>query len=84
MTIPFVLACLWCIAANFAAMVPSRRSHWPAAFVLLASGIPILIWLYFENGPWFALIFLAAGVSMLRWPVLYLVRWLKRIGGHTD
>ena len=36
MTIPFVLACLWCIAANFAAMVPSRRSHWPAAFVLLA------------------------------------------------
>ncbi|MDF0599749.1 DUF2484 family protein [Psychromarinibacter sp. C21-152] len=84
MSLPFILACLWCIAANFAGMLPSRRSHWPAAYTLIALGLPILAWLYLEDGPWFALVFLIAGMSILRWPVRFLFRWLNRTLGTKE
>jgi hypothetical protein len=76
--IPAALAFLWLIAANVAAMLPSRDRHWRAAYVLIALGIPLLGWVTWENGPWWGLAFLAAAVSVLRWPVLYLGRWVLR------
>ena len=73
-----ILACLWLVAANVLAMIPSRDNHWRRAYGLIAVGVPILGWVTLQNGPWIALLFLAAGMSVLRWPVIYLTRWLRR------
>jgi hypothetical protein len=77
MTEPLALALVWLIVANVIAMLPSRDHHWRAAYVLIAVGIPILGWITWTNGPILGLIFLAAGMSVLRWPVYFLVRWVK-------
>ncbi len=77
MTLSLTLACLWAIAANVIAMVPSRRNHWPAAYLLTALGIPLLGYITLQHGPWIALLCLAAGASILRWPVWYAIRWLR-------
>ena len=78
MNLSLIAACLWAIAANVSAMFPSRRKHWPAAIVLILFGIPILGWVTYENGPLWGLLALAAGMSVLRWPVVFLWRWLRR------
>jgi hypothetical protein len=57
-------------------MLPNRI-HWPAAYVLIALGIPLVGWVTYQNGPVIGMIVLAGGVSILRWPVIYLFRWLK-------
>ena len=81
MTLPFGLACLWLIVANLIAMLPSRDHHWRAAYVLIALGVPLLGWVTWELGPVVGLVLLAAGASILRWPVVYLWRWLRRQTG---
>ena len=78
MTPSLIAICLWAIAANVAAMFPSKRKHWPSAIVLIAVGIPILGWVTYENGPLWGLLALAAGMSILRWPVFFLWRWVRR------
>lgn len=78
MTASLVAACLWAIAANLAAMIPSRRNHWPQAMVLIATGIPILGWVTWTNGPFWGLAVLAAGASLLRWPIFRLWQHLRR------
>ncbi|MGI9370317.1 MAG: DUF2484 family protein [Ruegeria sp.] len=77
MSISIVLACLWGLTANVLAMIPSNDNHWTRAYILIAIGIPILGYVTYENGPLIGLIFLAAGMSVLRWPVIYLTRWTK-------
>lgn len=72
-----ILACLWGLAANLIGMVPSKRNHWPQAYVLIAVGIPILGYVTYQHGPWIGLLVGAAGVSVLRWPALYAWRWMK-------
>ncbi len=74
---PVLLAFLWCILANVIAMFPSKHKHWPSAYVLITFGVPILVWVYVSDGIVFGLIFTLAGVSILRWPVRYLLRWLR-------
>ena len=78
MTLSLILACFWALGANLAAMIPSRDNHWRRAYVLIACGIPLLGFVTYENGPVVCLIALAAGMSMLRWPVIYLGRWMRR------
>ena len=73
--------CVWLIAANVMGMVPSRDNHWARAYVLIALGLPLLGYIIFENGLLVGLAFLVAGVSILRWPVIYLGRWLRQIFG---
>ena len=75
--ISIVLFCFWIVAANVVAMFPSRDHHWRAAYVLIAVGIPLLGYLTWQNGPAIGLIGLVAGMSVLRWPVIYLTRWIK-------
>jgi hypothetical protein len=76
--IPLVLACIWLITANVMAMFPSRDHHWRSAYALIAIGIPLVGWVTYENGPLIGLLLLAAGASVLRWPVIYLWRWVRR------
>lgn len=79
MSASLILACLWCVLANVIGMFPSKKKHWPAAYVLISFGIPLVAFVVWENGIWFGLVALVAGASILRWPVLFLLRWLKSI-----
>ena len=78
MTLPLALCLVWLISANLIGMLPSRDLHWRAAYGLIAIGLPLLLWLVW-SGDWVAslLIALAAG-SVLRWPLIYLARSLRR------
>lgn len=82
MTLSLILACLWAVVANLLAMLPSRDNHWRLAYGLIGSGIPLLGFVTLQNGPWIGLLVLGAGMSVLRWPVIYLSRWLRRRGGR--
>lgn len=84
MTPSLIAACLWAVTANVLAMTPSRDNHWRRAYALIALGIPLLGWVTYENGPWIGLIVLVAGMSVLRWPVIYLSRWLRARFGAGD
>ncbi|QYK40672.1 MAG: DUF2484 family protein [Paracoccaceae bacterium] len=81
MTPALAAACLWAIVANLAAMLPSRCNHWPQAMVLIATGIPILGWVTWTNGPFWGIAVFAAGASLLRWPLFHLWRHLRRRAG---
>lgn len=78
MSASLVAVFLWAIAANVLALIPSRDNHWSRAYVLIGVGLPLLGWVTVENGPRVGLLVLVAGMSMLRWPVLFLWRWLRR------
>ncbi|MDR9395538.1 DUF2484 family protein [Roseovarius sp. SYSU LYC5161] len=77
MNLSLILACLWAIGANVLAMIPSRDNHWRRAVVLIVIGVPLLGFLTWQNGPWIGLAGLLAGMSVLRWPVIHLGRWLR-------
>jgi len=80
MNLSLILAALWAVIANVLAMTPSKDNHWRRAYFLIAIGIPILGYVTYENGPWYGLAVLLAGMSVLRWPLIYLGRWLRRVG----
>lgn len=84
MSLSLTLAALWAAAANILAMIPSRDHHWRRAYVLIATGIPILGHVTWQHGPWVGLLVLAAGMSVLRWPVYYLAAWMKRRTGLSQ
>lgn len=71
-------ALIWLIAANVIGMLPSRDHHWRNAYMLIAVAVPILIWLAYAKGLLWAIAFLLAAGSVLRWPVIYLARWIKQ------
>lgn len=71
-------ACLWLIAANLIAMLPSRDQHWRAAYGLIAVGVPILGWVTMTGGPLWGLAVLIGGASVLRWPLVRLWRRVAR------
>lgn len=77
MPVSLVLACLWALIACLAGMAP-QRFHWPAAWALIACGIPLLGWVTLQAGPFWGLVFLAAGASVLRWPLIRAGRGLHR------
>ena len=77
MSLSLILACLWAFIANVMAMFPSKDNHWSNAYRLIAVGIPIVGYVTWQHGPWLGLLVLAAGMSVLRWPVIYLSRWIK-------
>lgn len=75
--ISILLAGLWVVAATVIALMP-QRTHWPGAVVLIVTGVPLLGYLTYENGPLAGLLGLAAGASVLRWPLFYLGKWLRQ------
>jgi len=77
-SLSLTLACLWAVVANILAMTPSKDYHWRNACILIAVGIPIVGYVVMQHGPWIGLLVLAGGCSVLRWPVIYLGRWVGR------
>ncbi|RYH02686.1 DUF2484 family protein [Salipiger sp. IMCC34102] len=76
-----ICAGLWLVAANVRAIFPSRDRHWRFAYVMIAIGIPLLGWVTLEAGPIVALLFMAGGASVLRWPIFH--AW-RRLRGRRD
>lgn len=79
MTLSLILAAVWALVANILAMTPSKDHHWRNAYFLIAIGIPIVGFVTYQHGPWIGMLVLAGGMSVLRWPVIYLTRWIKRM-----
>ncbi len=80
MTTSLILGFLWVILATAIALMP-RRIHWPGAVGLIATGIPLLGYITWENGPLVGGVALVAGASILRWPLFRLASWLRRLAG---
>ena len=85
MSLPMILALVWLVTANVIAMFPSpKRQHWPSAYALIAVGLPLLAWRVATDGWVAGAVFFLAAASVLRWPVRYLLRWLRGlIGGNA-
>lgn len=79
MTTSLTLACVWALVAGLVAVLP-RRIHWPAAIALIGTGIPLLGWVTYQNGPVWGLVVLAGGASVLRYPLLHLLKKMGREG----
>jgi len=84
MSLPLILAFLWLIVANVVAMFPTRDHHWTNAYILIAVGIPILGWVTYDQGPIWGMLVLAGGASVLRWPLVYVWRWIKAKAGLQE
>lgn len=85
MSISLVLACVWALVANVLAMTPSKDYHWRNAYILIGIGISLLGFVTWQNGPLVGLVVLVAAMSVLRWPVVYLTRWIKsRVKGDVE
>lgn len=78
MSTSLILAALWVISASVIAMLPSKDRHWRAAYGLATLGVPIVIGVFWQDGVWLGLLVLAAGMSVLRWPVIHLWLWVRR------
>ena len=76
------LGCAWLIVANVLALLPSRDNHWARAYGLIALGVPLLGYITYTNGPLLGVVFLIAGASILRWLVIYLASWTRRLFGR--
>lgn len=71
-------ACCWIILAAILAAIPSKDNHWRRAYLLMALGAPILVWVYMSDGLYWGLAFTVAMISVFRWPLRYLVAWILR------
>ncbi|MEM6385107.1 MAG: DUF2484 family protein [Pseudomonadota bacterium] len=69
----------WFVAANVIGMFPSMYKHWPQTYVLVAVGVPILLWLFWADGLLLGLLVSAGARSILRWPLRFALRWVGRI-----
>ncbi|MDF1620161.1 DUF2484 family protein [Pseudothioclava nitratireducens] len=79
MTHALLAACLWALIATVIALGP-RRFHWPAAWALIATGVPIVGWVTWQHGAVLGFLVLAGGMSVLRWPLRYMLRALRNPG----
>lgn len=79
MSLSLILALVWLIAANVIGMVPSKKKHWPQAYAMIALGLPLLGWVFWENGAVIGGLVMLGACSILRWPVRFFVRWLRRL-----
>ncbi|MFA9232434.1 MAG: DUF2484 family protein [Microgenomates group bacterium] len=72
-------AMIWLTVVNVIGLLPSRDHHWRAAYVMIALGVPLLVWLIWQSGVWRGLAFVLAAASVLRWPMRYAWRWLRKV-----
>ena len=69
--------CLWVVAAWLLMVTLTARQSWPAAYGLIAVGVPLVAWLWVADGWAAALLGLGVMGAVLRWPVRYAWRWLR-------
>lgn len=81
MSLSLTAAFIWLIVANLRAMFPSKDQHWKFAYAMIAIGLPIVVAVALEHNIWLALVLLGMGAWIMRWPVIYLWRWIKRVAG---
>ena len=77
-----ILALVWMVVVNIRAMFPSKDNHWKFAYAMIAIGVPILIWVYLDHGFLLAGVLLLGAMWVMRWPVIYLSRWIRRQVGQ--
>ncbi len=78
MTSPLILIGLWVVLAFAMAAMPSTDNHWRRAYVLIAVGLPLTIWIFWADGFWMGVVALLVGGSVLRWPVYFLWQRVKQ------
>ena len=72
-----IALCLWVVAAWLLMVTLTARQSWPAAYGLIAVGLPLLVWLGMSMGWGWALVGAATMALVLRWPLRYLLRWMR-------
>lgn len=77
-----IAALVWMVVVNIRAMFPSKDNHWKFAYAMIAIGVPILIWVYLDHGLLLASVLLLGAMWVMRWPVIYLSRWIRRQVGQ--
>ena len=78
MSLPLILSCLWVVIAHIGSLLPTKDYHWRFAYVLMAVGFPLLIWVIMTDGWIFGLMLIFAAASVFRWPLYYLWKYIKR------
>lgn len=74
---PLIALCLWIVLAWLLMVVLTARQSWPAAYGLIAIGLPVVVWLGWSMGWFWAGVGAGVMLLVLRWPVIYLGRWLR-------
>ncbi|CTQ50236.1 DUF2484 family protein [Jannaschia donghaensis] len=73
----FIALCLWVVVAWLLQVVLTAKQSWPAAYGLIVLGVPIVIWLTWSGGWVWGTVGAAVMLLVLRWPVIYLGRWIR-------
>ena len=68
----------WVVLAFVMQVIPSTDNHWRRAYVLIALGVPLLLWTLWLGRFGLALLAAVAMGLVLRWPVWYGLRWIGR------
>ncbi|UWQ17180.1 DUF2484 family protein [Jannaschia sp. M317] len=77
-----IALCLWVVLAWVLMLTLTARQSWPAAYGLIALGVPLVIWLGVSmDWLWAGVGVLTMGV-VLRWPVRYAWRWVRARAGR--
>lgn len=76
MSPPLIAACLWVLAASVTALLPMRVQY-VAGTLLLATAIPLLVWIGATHGAVPVLLGCLAIVSLFRRPLGVLIWRLK-------
>ena len=71
MTLSLAFAFGWLVVANVTGMFPSKYRHWPQAYAMIALGLPLLGWVFWENGAVIGGLVMLGACSILRWPVRF-------------
>ena len=79
-----VLALLWLVVVNVRGMFPSRDHHWRFAYVMMVIGAPILVFVWWQHGILSALFVAVLAGWVMRWPVIYGWRWVRRKLGPQE
>lgn len=71
-----VFAACWIGIGTVVALLPVRYIP-PGAFLLMLLLVPLVPYLWIAGNPFLALLFLAGVGSLLRWPIVYLGRFIR-------
>ncbi|MHC9234157.1 DUF2484 family protein [Pseudooceanicola sp. 502str34] len=72
MSLPWILACFWVLAAALVALLPMRLQRWPGLGLILGA-LAILVLIGRAHGVGMALVALIAVLSVFRRPLFYLM-----------